>query len=63
MGVALFPQAGVALGMSLVAAQKLPQYSQTILTVILASTVILELTSPLITRWVLRRDMQREGLE
>jgi Kef-type K+ transport system membrane component KefB len=56
MGFALLPQAGVALGMSLVAAQQLPEHSQTILTVVLASTVILELVSPVITRAVLRRD-------
>jgi Kef-type K+ transport system membrane component KefB len=55
LGFALLPQAGVALGLSLIAAQQLPEYGQTILTVVLTSTVILELTSPLITRAVLRR--------
>jgi Kef-type K+ transport system membrane component KefB len=57
LGLALLPQAGVALGMSLVAAHKLPEHAQTILTVVLASTVILELISPVVTRWILRRDM------
>lgn len=55
LGFALLPQAGVALGLSLIAAQELPEYGQTILTVVLTSTVVLELTSPLITRAVLRR--------
>ncbi len=54
MGFALLPQAGVALGLSLIATQQLPEYGQTILTVVLTSTVILELISPLITRAVLR---------
>jgi len=58
LGFALLPQAGVALGLSLIAAQELPAYGQTILTVVLTSTVILELTSPLITRAVLRRDQR-----
>jgi Kef-type K+ transport system membrane component KefB len=57
LGLALLPQAGVALGLSLIAAQELPEYGQTILTVVLTSTVVLELTSPVITRAVLRRDV------
>jgi len=56
MGIALLPQAGVALGMALIAAHRFPEQGQTILTVVLASTVLLELGSPLLTRWVLRRD-------
>lgn len=53
LGLCLLPQAGVALGMSLMAAQRFPEHSQIILTVVLSSTVLLELTSPLLTRWVL----------
>ena len=53
LGVCLLPQAGVALGMSLMAAQRFPEHAQVILTVVLSSTVLLELTSPVLTRWVL----------
>jgi Kef-type K+ transport system membrane component KefB len=63
LGFALLPQAGVALGLSLIAAQELPEYEQTILTVVLTSTVILELTSPMITRAVLRRDVADRAIE
>ncbi len=55
MGPALLPQAGVALGLALVASQRLPEYAEPILTIMLASTVILEVTSPVVTRAVLRR--------
>lgn len=55
LGLALFPQAGVAVGMALVASQRFPQYSETIITTVLLTTVFLELISPVITRLVLRR--------
>lgn len=55
LGFGLFPQAGVALGMALMAAHRLPMHAQLILTVTLASTVVLELVSPAITKVVLRK--------
>ncbi|MEN8175557.1 MAG: cation:proton antiporter, partial [Pseudomonadota bacterium] len=54
VGLALLPQAGVALGMALVAAAKLPEYRQAILSVAIGSTVFFELFGPLVTRYVLR---------
>lgn len=56
LGFALFPQAGVALGMALIAGQHFPEQAEGVLTITLASTVLLELGSPVLTRWVLRRD-------
>lgn len=55
MGPALMPQAGVALGLALVASHRLPDHAEPILTIMLASTVLLEVTSPVLTRAVLRR--------
>lgn len=55
MGVALMPQAGVALGMALLAVESFPQYENVILPVILGSTVIFELAGPVATRWALLR--------
>ena len=54
LGLALFPQAGVALGMALLASQKFPQSAPIVLPVVLASTVILEIVAPIITRRALR---------
>lgn len=55
MGLALMPQAGVALGMALVATQHFPELAETVLPVVLVSTVFFELTGPICTRIALRR--------
>ncbi|SIO34037.1 transporter, CPA2 family [Rhodovulum sp. ES.010] len=53
-GLALTPQAGVALGMALVAAQAMPDLAGTILTLSVATTVAFELAGPILTRTALR---------
>jgi len=50
MGLCLFPQAGVALGMVLMASQRFPEFDHLLLPTVLASTIIYELVTPLITR-------------
>lgn len=55
MGVALLPQAGVAIGMALVAAQQFPQYAEVLLPAVLGATVLFELVGPLLTRVALQR--------
>lgn len=55
MGFTLVPQAGVALGMALVAAEVLPQYRDEILTIAIGSTVIFELIGPPLTQLALKR--------
>ncbi len=53
IGLALMPQAGVAMGMALAASHRLPQLSSTILSVVVATTVIFELLGPILTRYAL----------
>ena len=53
MGFALLPQAGVALGMALVASQRLPELREYIMPVIIGSTVFFELAGPFGTRLAL----------
>ena len=55
LGFCLLPQAGVAIGMALLAAQRFPAQAGHILPVVLASTVVFELLAPPITRGVLDR--------
>jgi len=55
MGVALLPQAGVAVGMALMAAQQFPERAEVLLSVVLASTVVFEIVGPPMTRLALRR--------
>ena len=53
MGMALLPQAGVAIGMALLVSQRFPELGNIILPVILGSTVFFELVGPVATRWAL----------
>lgn len=55
MGLAMLPQAGVAIGMALLASQRFPEAADTILPVVLGSTVVFEMLGPVATRWALRR--------
>ncbi len=50
MGMALWPQAGVALGMALLASHHLPEFKAVIMPVVIGSTIIFELIGPVMTR-------------
>lgn len=54
-GIALLSQAGVAVGMALIAADEFPQYAGTILAVTIGTTVIFELIGPYGTMLALKR--------
>jgi Kef-type K+ transport system membrane component KefB len=56
LGLALFPQAGVAIGMALVVSERLPDVGRSILTATVAGTIFFELVGPVLTRWALRRN-------
>lgn len=53
LGFALLPQAGVAIGLSMIAQTVMPDFGSTIRTIILASTVIYELVGPVIAKTAL----------
>jgi Kef-type K+ transport system membrane component KefB len=56
LGFALIPQAGVAIGLSLVATQVLPgELGYQVRAVVLAATVIFELSGPIVTKHVLKK--------
>ena len=50
LGFTLIPQAGVAIGLSLIASQSIPAYGQTIRAVVLCGTMIYELIGPAVTK-------------
>ncbi|WP_137701100.1 cation:proton antiporter [Marimonas lutisalis] len=54
-GPALLAQAGVAIGMALVAAQEVPEHADLILTLTIGTTVLFELIGPLATARAVRR--------
>ena len=55
IGFTLIPQAGVAIGLSLMASRLVPEYGQTIRAVILSATLIYELVGPAITKIALQK--------
>lgn len=54
-GMALLPQAGVAVGMALVASRVVPEHAELILTITIATTVLFEVLGPIATMWAARR--------
>lgn len=60
-GLALMPQAGVAIGMALVAGERLPDQAETILAVAVATTIVFEVAGPLATQVALRLEDPRSG--
>ncbi len=61
MGMALLPQAGVPIGMALLAGERYPEYRDVILSVVIGTTVIFELIGPLATRVALARAAEAES--
>lgn len=55
MGMALVPQAGVAVGMALLVAERFPEMGRQVLPVVIGSTVVFEVVGPIATRVALRR--------
>jgi Kef-type K+ transport system membrane component KefB len=55
MGVALLPQAGVAIGMALVASGYFPEYREVLLPLVIGTTIVFELVGPVFTRLALAR--------
>ena len=55
LGFALIPQAGVAIGLTIVAGNVVPQYANEIRAVVLCATLIYELIGPAITKFALKK--------
>lgn len=55
LGLALLPQAGVAIGMAQVAMIELPEYGDAIRTIVLCATLVYELIGPVITKIALQK--------
>ena len=53
LGIALLPQAGVAIGMAQLSLTALPEYGEQIRAIILCGTLIYELIGPVLTRMAL----------
>jgi NhaP-type Na+/H+ or K+/H+ antiporter len=60
MGLALLPQAGVAIGMALLAANAFPSHATVFLTAAISTTIIFEIIGPAFTRFAIRRAIIEE---
>lgn len=63
LGFALVPQAGVAIGLTVVAKTVVPDYAESIRAVILCATLIYELIGPSLAKWTLLKsgEIQKES--
>jgi len=55
IGLGLLPQAGVAVGMALIAANEFPEIAETVIQVVVVATIVFEIIGPLVTRFCLER--------
>ena len=55
LGPALIPQAGVAIGLTVVAQRVVPQYAEVVRAVVLCGTLIYELIGPAAAKWTLQK--------
>lgn len=62
-GIALMPQAGVAIGMALVASERFPEIGEDLLTIAVASTIVFELVGPFFTQYAIREIGNRQTPE
>ena len=53
LGFALLPQAGVTIGLVIVASQEFPSFGSIMLNAVLASVIVNELFAPLLTRYAI----------
>jgi hypothetical protein len=53
MGLALLPQAGVAIGLMRVVSDRYPPIGEIISAVLLAAIIVYETLGPLVTRWAI----------
>jgi len=60
IGIAMLTQAGVPVGMAMVASNMFPEYRQILLTVIISSTVIFEISGPVLARTAIRVAMKNK---
>jgi Kef-type K+ transport system membrane component KefB len=61
-GIAIMPQAGIALGMALIANYRFPEIGNVILAVVVGAVIIFELSGPIMTRFALLQAGEAEVL-
>ncbi len=55
LGLALLPQGGISIGLSMVVAQQLPQISDNVITLILFSVLVFEIAGPILAKFAITK--------
>lgn len=63
MGLALLPQGGVSIGLSVLVRQQLPEYAAAITTIIMFSILIYETTGPIFSKIAIKKAGEINGLD
>lgn len=63
LGLALLPQGGISIGLSVLVRQQLPEYSVAITTIIMFSILIYEVTGPIFAKIAIEKAGEIKGLE
>ena len=63
LGLALLPQGGVAIGLSIIVIKELPQFSDTITTVVLFSVLVYEVFGPILAKIAIHKAGEIDGLD
>ncbi|MDD2427064.1 MAG: cation:proton antiporter [Eubacteriales bacterium] len=61
LGMSLLTQGGISIGLSMVVARELPQYSESIITIILFSVLIYEIVGPILAKIAIIRAGEKNG--
>lgn len=63
LGLALLPQGGVSIGLSMIVARELPAYADKIITVVLFAVLIFEITGPILAKFAITRAGEVGGMD
>lgn len=63
LGLALLPQGGVSIGLSIIVRQQLPEYATSIITIIMFSVLIYEVTGPIFAKIAIEKAGEINGLD
>lgn len=63
LGLALLPQGGISIGLSMIVKKELPEYSSDIITVILFSVLVFEITGPILAKFAITKAGEIDGID
>ena len=63
LGLALLPQGGISIGLSVLVRQQLPEYAQLITTIIMFSVLIYETSGPIFAKIAIARAKEIGGMD